>query len=207
MENQDKIMQALAKLLTYSEYVLQSIKENPIGAWPLPATHVEAMMNLIATLDNLQQLEASLKDESTMQKYIQSMSFICGTSSKSNGIDCCYKLVDYFITRQFLLQCSWTGGSRAAVSNSFHQRAASTDFQWFAGRKVEKKNIPQYLYKILFKIIIVKQIHFLYSSLQIWNRYLFKSLRCFFPLCSFLFKKKKFNILLKSHAISFYPYY
>uniref|UniRef100_A0A6E8V386 DUF4806 domain-containing protein n=1 Tax=Anopheles coluzzii TaxID=1518534 RepID=A0A6E8V386_ANOCL len=121
MENQDNIMQAQAKLLTYSEYVLQSIKENPIGAWPLPATHVEAMMDPIATLDNLEQLEASLKDESTMQKYIQSMSCICGTSGKSNGIDCCYKLVHYFITRQFLLQCSWTGGSRGSKRKNGEQ--------------------------------------------------------------------------------------
>uniref|UniRef100_A0A1S4GAW0 DUF4806 domain-containing protein n=1 Tax=Anopheles gambiae TaxID=7165 RepID=A0A1S4GAW0_ANOGA len=121
MENQDNIMQAQAKLLTYSEYVLQSIKENPIGAWPLPATHVEAMMDPIATLDNLEQLEASLKDESTMQKYIQSMSCVCGNSGKSNGIDCCYKLVHYFITRQFLLQCSWTGGSRGSKRKNGEQ--------------------------------------------------------------------------------------
>ena len=46
--------------------------------------------------------------------------------------------------------------------------------------KLRIKNISQYSYKILFKIIIVKQIDFLYSSLQIWNSFLFINLIFFF---------------------------
>lgn len=63
-------MQAQANLLTYSEYVLQSVKEKAISACPLPATHVKEIMYPIATFENLEQLEAALKDECTVQRFI-----------------------------------------------------------------------------------------------------------------------------------------
>lgn len=40
------------------------------------------------------------------------MSVICGKSGKENGLDVCYKLIDYFIDRNFLKMCSWTGNTR-----------------------------------------------------------------------------------------------
>nr|CAI5826462.1 unnamed protein product [Callosobruchus analis] len=43
---------------------------------------------------------------------IQSKSQICGTSGKLNGLNCCYRLIDYFVERELLVQFSWGGGSR-----------------------------------------------------------------------------------------------
>ena len=45
------------------------------------------------------------------------MKFVCGSEGKSNGVDCCYKLIDYFFTREFLTECSWTGNSRIKDEN------------------------------------------------------------------------------------------
>lgn len=113
LDNQGKIMQTLAKILTHAEYSSQAINEGAFDKATPNITRMDEGIDPVNTLEELDVLEASLKDDNTVQKYIRSMSFICGTNGKSNGLDCCYKLVDYFITRQFLLQCSWTGNTRA----------------------------------------------------------------------------------------------
>ncbi|KAL1378931.1 hypothetical protein pipiens_015264 [Culex pipiens pipiens] len=67
-----------------------------------------------ASLEELDALEKQLHDDAQMRKYLTGMSFICGTSDKARAVDCCYKLIDYFVTRDFLTQCSWTGIARAS---------------------------------------------------------------------------------------------
>ncbi|XP_055532054.1 uncharacterized protein LOC129722553 [Wyeomyia smithii] len=80
----------------------------------------------VNSLDDLDKLEDSLKDDNIIEKYIRSMSFVCGTSGKCNGLDCCYKLVDYFFTRQLLILCSWTGSSRKPVKKNNSDLARSS---------------------------------------------------------------------------------
>uniref|UniRef100_A0A182VVL9 DUF4806 domain-containing protein n=1 Tax=Anopheles minimus TaxID=112268 RepID=A0A182VVL9_9DIPT len=116
LENQEKIMQSQAKLLTYSEYVLKFFHERPVELQQ--ETRPEDYFSPVNTLEELEDLEASLKQKDVSQKYIRGMSFICGVTGKANGIDCCYKLIDYFITRQFLMQCSWTGNAKLPGGNN-----------------------------------------------------------------------------------------
>ncbi|XP_055528914.1 uncharacterized protein LOC129720965 [Wyeomyia smithii] len=79
------------------------------------ATAVLQNLNLI--LANQSKIMQVMTKLMTYEKYIRNMSFICGTSGKANGMDSCYKLVDFFLTRPFLLQCSWTGNSRPTGMN------------------------------------------------------------------------------------------
>lgn len=139
LENQHKIMQTLAKILTHAEYSSQAIND---GAFDKPSpntTHMNESFDPVSTLEQLDELEASLKDNNTMQKYIRSMSFICGVNGKSNGVDCCYKLVDYFISRQFLLQCSWTGNTRTLEGKVAPDGEPSTEDNGKVGLKFYKK--------------------------------------------------------------------
>lgn len=125
LENQRKMMHMIVETISNVRYISQNLKGKAGGAEASPSSAETApappvlpnyssldIMDPVNSVETLKTLEESLKDDSVMQKHMSSMSFICGNSGRANGIDCCYKLVDYFITRQFLLQCSWTGNSR-----------------------------------------------------------------------------------------------
>lgn len=121
LDNQRKMMHMIIETISNVEYISQNIKvaaradaprSNAEKVPPMPIYCPSKIMEPVNSVETLKALEESLKDDRTMQKYVNSMTFICGNSGRANGIDCCYKLVDYFITRQFLLQCSWTGNCR-----------------------------------------------------------------------------------------------
>lgn len=40
------------------------------------------------------------------------MIYICGSDGKGNGMDCAYKLIDNFVSRDVNAKCSWTAHSR-----------------------------------------------------------------------------------------------
>lgn len=73
---------------------------------------LECIIEPINTLEKLNDFEEKLKNKDYMDKVIESMIFVCGKSGKAIGIDCCYKLIDYFLSRDFVTQCSWTGNTR-----------------------------------------------------------------------------------------------
>lgn len=105
----------MAKLLTCIDYLAQAYNDR--GPVPLSSDlsvhNNENLIQPVNSLEELNALEETLKNDATMRNHIDGMCFICGNSGKSNGTDCCYKLIDYFVTRHFLLRCSWTGNARA----------------------------------------------------------------------------------------------
>lgn len=115
IENQHKIMLSLAKLQTYFEIFSSSTECN---ATPSSSVlRVEKLSKPINSLNELKELEEHLKDSCNFRKYIANMSYICGTDGKLDGVDCSYKLIDFFFTREFLTRCSWTGYSRPNDEN------------------------------------------------------------------------------------------
>lgn len=87
----------------------------PVAQPTLPlSASLDSVIKPVASLEELDALERQLQDDAQMRKYLTGMSFICGTSDKARAVDCCYKLIDYFVTRDFLTQCSWTGIARAS---------------------------------------------------------------------------------------------
>ncbi|XP_065083434.1 uncharacterized protein LOC135705589 [Ochlerotatus camptorhynchus] len=113
VNNQLKLMQALAKMQTGVDYLMES---NMFGNIQ-PNDKTNILLKPVDSLSDLNALEESLKEPTAMEKYITNMSFICGTDGKSTGMDSCYKLVDFFITREFMHLCSWTGNSKVTDEN------------------------------------------------------------------------------------------
>ena len=115
-EYQLKMMQFMAKLQTSMDYLAEYTMGNnsTLTNAPVPVERVRSPVNSVEELANL---EESLKDDNVMRAYISNMKFVCGSEGKSNGVDCCYKLIDYFFTREFLTECSWTGNSRIKDEN------------------------------------------------------------------------------------------
>ncbi|XP_036342577.1 uncharacterized protein LOC118751858 [Rhagoletis pomonella] len=86
----------------------------------------------ISNQDEIDELEDKLNDSKKMEDlvcvnvlrtyyivylklfYLQAakMKSICGEKGTADATDCCYRLVDHFFTREFLLNVSWSGGSR-----------------------------------------------------------------------------------------------
>ena len=113
VNNQLKIMQAVAKLQTGVDYLME--KDMTRNTEPRDPSKV--VFEPVDSVDMLDSLEESLKEPDAAGKYISSMGFICGTDGKANGMDCCYKLIDHFITRDFMHSCSWTGNAKATDEN------------------------------------------------------------------------------------------
>lgn len=134
MENQSKIMQALAKIQTNQEYAMTHC-QFPTTHTILPTQEVQHVLTPVDSVDELKALERSLEDGKLEQQFLNGMSFICGITGKAQGTDCCYKLIDYFFTRQFLTQCSWTGMVRLTDANSQQDPSTSAD----TGAKVPLK--------------------------------------------------------------------
>lgn len=128
MDNQQRMMQMIIDTISNVQYLTQSFKSNakaaaaaaasaatnaPMAAAPMIFS--ADIMDPVNSIEDLNALEATLSDDSVMQQYVAKLSFICGNSGRANGIDCCYKLIDHFVTRPFLVQCSWTGNSRTTA--------------------------------------------------------------------------------------------
>lgn len=151
LANQTKIIQCLAKIVTTIEHISQVQSAGVVqqGQCAVSTTGLEDVIDPINSVEDLDLFEENLKDDRVMNKYIQSMSFVCGTSGKANGWDSAYKLVDFFLTRQFLLQCSWTGNARAPGVNQ------NSDFS----KTCEAIKVPLKFYKrfraLFLKLIIL----------------------------------------------------
>ncbi|KAG5890739.1 hypothetical protein JTB14_013086 [Gonioctena quinquepunctata] len=119
--NQNRILQQLDKLkasfnvfaMNCSHHTME-YKTTDESATADPPT----LVGPINSKENLDKIEEQLKSEKFMENLVESMTFICGQSGYAQGIDCCYKLVDYFFEREFLVHCSWTGNTKESGGSS-----------------------------------------------------------------------------------------
>ncbi|CAG9764324.1 unnamed protein product [Ceutorhynchus assimilis] len=117
MQRQSKFQKSLDTLTeTIYEYFNKPHDEGYIYNEPAQASTSEVAkrpaIEPIGSPEKLSEFEEKLKQENYMLEVVESMSYICGKSGTSIGIDCCYKLIDHFLTRSFATQCSWTGNTR-----------------------------------------------------------------------------------------------
>lgn len=113
INNQPKIIYSLAQLQASVDYMNNRALQIDSGHHGnMSAVQSDDFFKPVETVEMLNDLEQSLHDDTIMTKYVKAMSHICGTTGKEEGIDCCYSLIDHFVTRQFLVTCSWTGMSR-----------------------------------------------------------------------------------------------
>ncbi|XP_062564454.1 uncharacterized protein LOC134227165 [Armigeres subalbatus] len=108
VNNQIKLMQAIAKLQTGVDLII----ENNMFGNQQPKDTNKILLQPVSSIAEMNALEQSLKESGSADKYIKNMSFICGTDGKASGMDSCYKLIDYFVTREFMHTCSWTGNTK-----------------------------------------------------------------------------------------------
>lgn len=121
IENQKKIFDKMARLQTCLESLVKLISENLTfinheGNQPVEKEIIN--FSPIDTKEKLEWFEEELKNKKFFDDFVQKMSIICGKTGKENGLDVCYKLIDYFIDRNFLRMCSWTGNTRARDEQS-----------------------------------------------------------------------------------------
>ncbi|XP_065080046.1 uncharacterized protein LOC135702919 [Ochlerotatus camptorhynchus] len=111
--NQANIINSLAQLKSRLDYINDRVLQIESGSLGnASGVHSEVFLKPIETLEMLNELEKILKDDTVMVKYVKTMSHICGKTGKEDGLDCCYRLIDHFMTRQSLTTCSWTANSR-----------------------------------------------------------------------------------------------
>lgn len=132
MENQSKIMVALAKIQTNQDYAMthcrcHAVVKGTVLPEVSPKEPVQSVLTPVDSKEELDALERSLEDTKLMQQFAHGMNFICGITGKSQGVDCCYRLIDHFFTRQLLTQCSWTGMVRLKDANSQQEPSGSVD--------------------------------------------------------------------------------
>lgn len=108
LANQQQMMQQLSVLQSSVDHLMgqQSIDK------PCKDTYSRSFINPIKTISELDELENKLKDKQSYNNLVSALTFVCGSSGKCRGLDSCYKLVDYFFSREFFLNCSWTGSTR-----------------------------------------------------------------------------------------------
>ncbi|XP_049886767.1 uncharacterized protein LOC126381311 [Pectinophora gossypiella] len=109
MEIKQKLAVLQATVDSLFVHVLNQSKAAPLNN---TVSNESAVIKPASSRQELEKLEDFLKNECNFSSTVSAMNFICGTSGKSKGLDSCYKLIDYFFTRDLLLFCSWTGTSR-----------------------------------------------------------------------------------------------
>lgn len=117
--NQNIIIAQQAKLQTSLDSLVSLIAETATKQTPEDTQIQEKKedgqsFKPIESPTELDHFEQKLNDLSFLNSVVSNMSLICGKTGKSNGIDSCYMLIDYFLTREFVSRCSWTGQSKNA---------------------------------------------------------------------------------------------
>lgn len=111
-------MATLAQLSTAIEIVTKKLIsiEKSVHA-EAPTLDSNMFFHKVSSVENLNRLEAELQDEQNMKRYIEKFSAIYGTTGKSDGINCAYRLIDHITTQEFINKCSWTGLARETDEN------------------------------------------------------------------------------------------
>ncbi|XP_062554531.1 uncharacterized protein LOC134219712 [Armigeres subalbatus] len=126
--NQLKMMMSLAQLITSMDILTKKVLviEKHVQA----ETHV-SISNVpfkpVTSIEELDRLEAELKNEDYMKRTIGKLSTVCGTSGKADGLDSAYRLIDCVITREMINMCSWTGMARDSTEAAMNLPSGSNE--------------------------------------------------------------------------------
>ncbi|KAH9629824.1 hypothetical protein HF086_011474 [Spodoptera exigua] len=108
-ENQKQLLLRIISMQAqFEEFLKRTEKQN---------LEKEIGFNPINSLDSLQKLEDTLKDDMSTTAIIKKLSFVCGTG-KGRGLNNCFTLVDVMFDRSFLTTCSWAGGAREVLNST-----------------------------------------------------------------------------------------
>ncbi|KAJ3664549.1 hypothetical protein Zmor_000107 [Zophobas morio] len=113
IDNQSRMISQITNMQKSLAIVANIISRgNKITPTREPAEPVRIQIEQINSVGKLDELEAQLEENDFMEMFIKSHTNICGTDGKQNGLDCCYQLIDYFISRMLFMEISWTGNAK-----------------------------------------------------------------------------------------------
>nr|XP_023027971.1 uncharacterized protein LOC111516016 [Leptinotarsa decemlineata] len=110
LKNQDILLQKVAKL----EVALSKMKNVIKNEKNHENMKVDNMFEPIDNIQDLNSLEDKLKDKDIFDEFLRKTNEICTLNRKISNTakdDCCH-VIDYFFTRNFMTQCSWTGACK-----------------------------------------------------------------------------------------------
>ncbi|XP_073952592.1 uncharacterized protein isoform X1 [Choristoneura fumiferana] len=118
LANQTKMMKQLSKLQSSFNHFRDTRPRDLVNSddtTPQSASNLSSSRRIkpAKNLQDLEELEENLSNEEFFSDVVSEMKLICGFSGTSIGLNSCYKLVDYFVERECLLHCSWTGSTRS----------------------------------------------------------------------------------------------
>ncbi|CAH0696731.1 unnamed protein product [Spodoptera exigua] len=127
IKNQAKIMEILQDVQNTQKRILQQLARHEVqfiellnkmadcSVTTMTRTNCESSVEErfppIKTVEELFQLEDNLKDPEFRSKYYKIMSTLCSPGLGAKGTNICYKVIDYFFTRELLTLVSWSGNS------------------------------------------------------------------------------------------------
>ncbi|XP_048481521.1 uncharacterized protein LOC125489538 [Plutella xylostella] len=129
IKNQLKILEVLEELQNTQKKILQQLAKHEVQFMELSnkmaecsvattarknceGSAVEEHFPPLKTVEELYKLEENLKDVEFRTKYFKMMSSLCSPGLGAKGTNICYKIVDYFFSRELLTLVSWSGNSR-----------------------------------------------------------------------------------------------
>lgn len=127
MKNQVKILEVLQDVQNTQKKILQQLARhevqynellNKLADYSVTTTRtnradsVEERFSPLETVEELFQLEENLKNPEFRLKYFKIMSSLCSPGLGAKGTNICYKIIDYFFSRELLTLVSWSGNSR-----------------------------------------------------------------------------------------------
>ncbi|XP_045511410.1 uncharacterized protein LOC123706270 [Colias croceus] len=122
--NQKKIFHKLASLSVQLEdgFSKQDLNKNAdvvsLAESKLRFDSEAFIIKPIDSIADLEKMESFLLDKKNKIKLLTQYSFVC-PKSEGKGATCAYKILDMFLSREFLCKCSWTGGSRKSEETKF----------------------------------------------------------------------------------------
>ncbi|CAH2983349.1 unnamed protein product [Chilo suppressalis] len=123
LDNQKKIIKALATISVKIDTLASKFQNQPQMTPPMTVTPLNneikkspynARVAPVQTMDDLQNMENQLHDAERRKCLKDLYSVFCTPGKK--GEVCAFQLIDVFFSREFLVQCSWSGSARGAGS-------------------------------------------------------------------------------------------
>ncbi|RVE45133.1 hypothetical protein evm_010242 [Chilo suppressalis] len=123
LDNQKKIIKALATISVKIDTLASKFQKQPQMTPPMTVTPLineikkspyNARVAPVQTMDDLQNMENQLHDAERRKCLKDLYSVFCTPGKK--GEVCASQLIDVLFSREFLVQCSWSGSARGAGS-------------------------------------------------------------------------------------------
>ncbi|RVE41954.1 hypothetical protein evm_013394 [Chilo suppressalis] len=114
LDNQNKIMKKLGEMSVQLQEIQDQSTENITVTTLAQAKGAETKrmrMDVVDNIESMEKLDKELSCPKILKTYLEKYAILC-SAAPGSGSNYAYRLLDSIFTKDFLCQCSWTGGSR-----------------------------------------------------------------------------------------------